>query len=81
MNEALDKIAAQLAARGYYTQLQYLRDADWSEAAKKFVWICDLENDILGMFPRGQGESALLALERARASLGHVEEARRSASE
>lgn len=76
MNEALDKIAAQLAARGYYTHLRYERDPEWSDASKRHHWVAELENDVLGQIPRGVGESALLALERARASLRHIEQTR-----
>ncbi len=76
---SLDLIAAQLAARGYYASLIYTQDT--AHAVKHMHWECELHNDVLRphSVPSGTGESALLAIERARQSLGLIEKALRSA--
>jgi hypothetical protein len=73
---SLDLIAAQLAARGYYVHLRYERYLT-SPTGNRWAWVAEIENDTLGQIPRGVGESAVLAVERARQSLGLIEKARR----
>lgn len=78
MKDYLEKTAASLAARGYYIDLRHMRKGP---GVKGHVWICDLENDILGQFPRGTGETWLLAVQRALASLELVESTRKGMPE